>query len=129
MKYLEKKLLNLVVLRWFEINVNHQKWNENFVDIIVISNFSNPFFVHNSNIFWHIFSISICRSLAVVGQFGFRLFTITSVERVEEIFCSNNEDTKIAERLFSSSLVAVVTATEADKLKVRFKNWNPHESG
>lgn len=100
-----------------------------FVDLIVISNFSNRYFVHNSNIFWHIFSISICRSLAVVGQFGFRLFTITSVERVEEIFCSNNEDTKIAERLFSSSLVAVVTATEADKLKVRFKNWNPHESG
>lgn len=58
------------------------------------------------------------RSLAVAGEFGFRLFTITSVERVEEIFCSNNEDTKIAERLFSSSLVAVVTAAEADKLKV-----------
>ncbi|XP_031623597.1 WD repeat domain phosphoinositide-interacting protein 2 isoform X2 [Contarinia nasturtii] len=57
-------------------------------------------------------------SLAVVGQFGFRLFTITSVERVEEIFCSNNEDTKIAERLFSSSLVAVVTATETEKLKI-----------
>lgn len=57
----------------------------------------------------------------MVGQFGFRLFTINSVERVEEIFCSNNEDTKIAERLFSSSLVAVVNATEADKLKVRDK--------
>lgn len=61
---------------------------------------------------------SAFRSLAVVGQFGFRLFSITSVERVEEIFCSHNEDAKIAERLFSSSLVAVVTSAEADKLKV-----------
>lgn len=59
-----------------------------------------------------------CRSLAVVGLFGFRLFTLSSVERVEEIFCSNYENTKIAERLFSSSLVAVVTATEPNKLKV-----------
>lgn len=54
----------------------------------------------------------------MVGNFGFRLFTISSVERVDEIFCSSHEDTKIAERLFSSSLVAVVTTTEADKLKV-----------
>lgn len=68
-----------------------------------------------------IYSISL-RSLAVAGEFGFRLFTITSVERVEEIFCSNNEDTKIAERLFNSSLVAVVTAAEADKLKVNAMN-------
>lgn len=53
-----------------------------------------------------------------MGAFGFRLFTLSSVERVEEIFCSNYEDTKIAERLFSSSLVAVVTTTEPNKLKV-----------
>lgn len=60
----------------------------------------------------------VYRSIAVVGVFGFRLFTLSSVERVEEIFCSNYEDTKIAERLFSSSLVAVVTTTEPNKLKV-----------
>lgn len=71
-----------------------------------------------NSIFMHFFLHSF-RSLAVVGSFGFRLFTLSSVQRVEEIFCSNNESTKIAERLFSSSLVAVVTATEPDKLKVR----------
>uniref|UniRef100_A0A182QSU5 Autophagy-related protein 18 n=1 Tax=Anopheles farauti TaxID=69004 RepID=A0A182QSU5_9DIPT len=58
------------------------------------------------------------RSLSVVSRTGYRLFSLASVERVDEIFCSHDEDTKIAERLFSSSLVAVVTASEPNKLKV-----------
>lgn len=58
------------------------------------------------------------RSLSVVSRTGYRLFSLTSVDRVDEIFCSHDEDTKIAERLFSSSLVAVVTASEPNKLKV-----------
>ena len=53
-----------------------------------------------------------------MGKAGYRLFSLTSANRVDELFCSNNEDTKIAERLFSSSLVAVVTALEPNKLKV-----------
>lgn len=57
-------------------------------------------------------------SLAVVGTTGYRLFTLSSVEKVEEIFCSHNENTRIAERLFSSSLVAVVTVAEPNKLKI-----------
>jgi hypothetical protein len=62
------------------------------------------------------------RSLAVVSQNGYRLFAITSINKVDEIFSSENEDTKIAERLFSSSLVAVVTNTEPTKLKVFHNN-------
>ncbi|XP_055542063.1 WD repeat domain phosphoinositide-interacting protein 2-like isoform X1 [Wyeomyia smithii] len=57
-------------------------------------------------------------SLSVVSKQGYRLFSLSSVDRVDEIFCSHDEDTKIAERLFSSSLVAVVTASEPHKLKV-----------
>ncbi|XP_041780516.1 WD repeat domain phosphoinositide-interacting protein 2-like isoform X3 [Anopheles merus] len=67
------------------------------------------------------FSISFNQdytSLSVVSRTGYRLFSLTSVDRVDEIFCSHDEDTKIAERLFSSSLVAVVTASEPNKLKV-----------
>uniref|UniRef100_A0AAG5DUZ6 WD repeat domain phosphoinositide-interacting protein 2 n=1 Tax=Anopheles atroparvus TaxID=41427 RepID=A0AAG5DUZ6_ANOAO len=67
------------------------------------------------------FSISFNQdytSLSVVSETGYRLFSLTSVDRVDEIFCSHDEDTKIAERLFSSSLVAVVTASEPNKLKV-----------
>ncbi|XP_058125902.1 WD repeat domain phosphoinositide-interacting protein 2 isoform X1 [Anopheles coustani] len=67
------------------------------------------------------FSISFNQdytSLSVVSKTGYRLFSLTSVDRVDEIFCSHDEDTKIAERLFSSSLVAVVTASEPNKLKV-----------
>lgn len=40
------------------------------------------------------------------------------MDKVDELFCNNDEDTKIAERLFSSSLVAVVTKSEPNKLKV-----------
>lgn len=58
------------------------------------------------------------RSLTVVGTTGYRLFALSAVDRVDELFCSHNEDTKIAERLFSSSLVAVVTTAEPTKLKV-----------
>lgn len=39
---------------------------------------------------------------------------------MDEIFNSHNEDIKIAERLFSSSLVAVVTTAESTKLKVNY---------
>lgn len=65
-----------------------------------------------------------CRSLTVVGTTGYRLFALSAVDRVDELFCSHNEDTKIAERLFSSSLVAVVTTAEPTKLKVYvYKNY------
>lgn len=57
-------------------------------------------------------------SLSVVSNNGYRLFSLQSVDRVDEIFCNNDEDTKIAERLFSSSLVAVVSKSEPTKLKV-----------
>lgn len=57
-------------------------------------------------------------SLSVVSKQGYRLFSLSSVDRVDEIFCSHDEDIRIAERLFSSSLVAVVTASEPGKLKV-----------
>lgn len=53
-----------------------------------------------------------------MGTSGYRLFSLASVDKVEEIFCSINESTKISERLFSSSLVAVVTTEEPHKLKV-----------
>lgn len=54
----------------------------------------------------------------MVGSSGYRLFCVSSVKDVEEIFTSKEEDIKIAERLFSSSLVAVVTCKESTKLKV-----------
>lgn len=54
----------------------------------------------------------------MVSSNGYRLFSILSAGKVEEIFFNNDEDTKIAERLFSSSLVAVVSKSEPNKLKV-----------
>lgn len=58
------------------------------------------------------------RSLSVVNDSGYKLFTIQSVNKVEEIYSSDHVDTKIAERLFSSSLVATVWSSEQNKLKV-----------
>jgi autophagy-related protein 18 len=59
------------------------------------------------------------RSLSVANDCGYKLFSIQGVNKIEEIFNSeSNVDTKIAERLFSSSLVAVVISSEQNKLKV-----------
>lgn len=63
--------------------------------------------------------IFFSRSITVVSQAGYKLFAITATNKVEEIWTSENVNTKIAERLFSSSLVAVVTNVEPNKLKVR----------
>lgn len=62
----------------------------------------------------------------MVSNNGYRLFSILSAGKVEEIFFNNDEDTKIAERLFSSSLVAVVSKSEPNKLKVISKIFTLH---
>lgn len=59
--------------------------------------------------------------MSVVNDSGYKLFAIQSVNKVEEIFSSENVDTRIAERLFSSSLVATVWSGEQNKLKVSTK--------
>ena len=50
-----------------------------------------------------------CTSLAVGTKSGYRLFSLNSVEKLDQIYESEGEDICIVERLFSSSLVAVVS--------------------
>ncbi|KAK4321095.1 hypothetical protein Pmani_008079 [Petrolisthes manimaculis] len=57
-------------------------------------------------------------SLGVGTKTGYKLFSLTSVDKVEHICENVNEDTCIVERLFSSSLVAVVSLSSPRKLKV-----------
>lgn len=60
------------------------------------------------------------RSLAVGSKNGFSLFSLSSVDSsLEEIYTSSGEEINIVERLFSSSLVAVVSLNAPRKLKVR----------
>lgn len=61
-------------------------------------------------------------SIAIISSTGYKLFTLSSNNHVDEIFASKEEDTKIAERLFSSSLVVVVTTSETNKLKVSLRS-------
>lgn len=64
----------------------------------------------------------IHRSLAVGSKNGFSLFSLNSIDSsLEEIYTSSGEEINIVERLFSSSLVAVVSLNAPRKLKV---NWN-----
>lgn len=59
-------------------------------------------------------------SLAVGSKHGFSLFSLTSIDSaLEEIYSSSGEEINIVERLFSSSLVAVVSLNAPRKLKVR----------
>lgn len=61
----------------------------------------------------------VCRSLAVGSRNGFSLFSLNSVDSsLEEIYTSSGEEINIVERLFSSSLVAVVSLNAPRKLKV-----------
>lgn len=62
-----------------------------------------------------IFSFS---SLAVGGKFGYKLFSLGSVDNLEQIYSNANGDSRIVERLFSSSLVAMVSLAAPRKLKV-----------
>ncbi|XP_060559700.1 WD repeat domain phosphoinositide-interacting protein 2-like isoform X2 [Ruditapes philippinarum] len=59
------------------------------------------------------------RSLAVGKKTGYKLFSLSSVEKLDHIYDSNAcEDISIVERLFSSSLVAIVSLSSPRKLKV-----------
>ncbi|XP_067045364.1 WD repeat domain phosphoinositide-interacting protein 2-like [Acropora muricata] len=58
-------------------------------------------------------------SLAVGSKSGYKLFSLNSVEKLEEIYdYGETEDVCIVERLFSSSLVAIVSLSAPRKLKV-----------
>ncbi|CAB4007778.1 WD repeat domain phosphoinositide-interacting 2-like [Paramuricea clavata] len=57
-------------------------------------------------------------SIAVGSKTGYKLFSLNSVEKLEEIYSYESEDICIVERLFSSSLVAVVSLSAPRKLKV-----------
>lgn len=59
-----------------------------------------------------------CSSLAVGTHSGYKLFSLTSVDFLDQIIENGNEDTCLVERLFSSSLVAIVSLAAPRKLKV-----------
>nr|KAF7438762.1 hypothetical protein H0235_001153 [Vespula pensylvanica] len=59
-----------------------------------------------------------CTSLAVGSKAGYKLFSLSSFDQLEKIYENDTEDICIVERLFSSSLVAVVSLSSPRKLKV-----------
>uniref|UniRef100_A0A2M4A9Z0 Putative autophagy-specific protein n=1 Tax=Anopheles triannulatus TaxID=58253 RepID=A0A2M4A9Z0_9DIPT len=60
-----------------------------------------------------------CSSLAVGSKNGYSLFSLNSVDsNLDQIYSSYGEDICLVERLFSSSLVAVVSLNAPRKLKV-----------
>lgn len=60
-----------------------------------------------------------CTSLAVGTKTGYKLFSLHSVDTLETIFCTTEfEDIYIVERLFSSSLVALVGLSSPRKLRI-----------
>jgi len=61
-----------------------------------------------------------CTSLAVGTKTGYRLYTINSSEKLQETYsCEKDvEDICIVERLFSSSLIAIVSMENPRKLRV-----------
>ncbi|CAG2223658.1 ATG18 [Mytilus edulis] len=59
-----------------------------------------------------------CTSLAVGSKSWYRLYSLNTVDKLESIYESESEDVCIVERLFSSSLVAIVSISSPRKLKV-----------
>lgn len=61
-----------------------------------------------------------CTSLAVGTKTGYRLYTINALEKLQETYsCERDiEDICIVERLFSSSLIAIVSMANPRKLRV-----------
>lgn len=63
------------------------------------------------------------RSLSIGSKSGFSLFSLSSADSsIEKIYSNYTEDICLVERLFSSSLVAVVSLNAPRKLKVRHHN-------
>ncbi|XP_046309694.1 WD repeat domain phosphoinositide-interacting protein 2 isoform X1 [Marmota monax] len=63
--------------------------------------------------------LSFAWSLAVGSKSGYKFFSLSSVDKLEQIYeCTDTEDVCIVERLFSSSLVAIVSLKAPRKLKV-----------
>ncbi|XP_053143836.1 WD repeat domain phosphoinositide-interacting protein 1 isoform X1 [Hemicordylus capensis] len=60
-----------------------------------------------------------CTSLAIGTKTGYRLFSLSSVEQLDQVHESNEiPDVYIVERLFSSSLVVVVSRTKPRQMNV-----------
>ncbi|XP_046661044.1 WD repeat domain phosphoinositide-interacting protein 2 isoform X2 [Homalodisca vitripennis] len=59
-----------------------------------------------------------CTSLSVGTKTGFRIYSLNSIDTLDTLYEDDTEDTCIVERLFSSSLVAVVSLSSPRKLKV-----------
>ena len=57
-------------------------------------------------------------SLAVGTTLGYKLYSLTSTDSLDPIYSNASDDVYIAERLFSSSLGAIVTHSVHRKLKV-----------
>nr|XP_039272035.1 WD repeat domain phosphoinositide-interacting protein 2-like [Styela clava] len=59
-------------------------------------------------------------SLSIGSKYGYKLYTVNSVDNLEKIYdnASETTDVCIVERLFSSSLVAIVSTNAPRKLKV-----------
>ncbi|KAH0631989.1 hypothetical protein JD844_019960 [Phrynosoma platyrhinos] len=64
-------------------------------------------------------TVPLVLSLAVGSKSGYKFFSLSSVDKLEQIYeCTDTEDVCIVERLFSSSLVAIVSLKAPRKLKV-----------
>lgn len=72
---------------------------------------------HSNSVFFVNFNQD-CTSLGVGTKNGYRIFSLNSVDTLEQIYENDSEDICIVERLFSSSLVAVVSLSSPRKLKV-----------
>ncbi|KAJ8664267.1 hypothetical protein QAD02_005929 [Eretmocerus hayati] len=59
-----------------------------------------------------------CTSLAVGSKNGYKIFALSSVDVLEKMFENETEDACIIERLFNSSLIAMVSSSSPRKLKV-----------
>ncbi|XP_033039765.1 WD repeat domain phosphoinositide-interacting protein 1 isoform X2 [Trachypithecus francoisi] len=60
-----------------------------------------------------------CTSLAIGAKAGYKLFSLSSVEQLDQVHGSNEiPDVYIVERLFSSSLVVVVSHTKPRQMNV-----------
>ncbi|XP_077526638.1 autophagy-related 18a isoform X3 [Haemaphysalis longicornis] len=57
-------------------------------------------------------------SLSVGTQTGYKFFSLTNVDKLEQIYENEGESICLVERLFLSSLVSIVGASSARKLKV-----------
>merc|ERR1711971_886874 len=114
----QKRISHQFFCHNFFILMFHHVLNQGILSLINYTSAGSPVKMEENNELVFASFNQDTTSLAVGTTNGYKLYSLTSTDSLEPICSNGTEDVYIAERLFSSSLVAIVSQSAPRKLKV-----------